>query len=57
MNEFYGIGICDTLHGALVHFGSFNDHPQHGKKLTFVLNSNVSKFISPLKKFTIDLLF
>jgi len=27
MNELYGIGIRDTLHGALVHFGFLNDHP------------------------------
>jgi hypothetical protein len=56
MNEFYGVGIHDTLHGVLVHFGSFNDHPHHGKKLTFVSNSNVGKLTFPLNFFSIDLL-
>jgi hypothetical protein len=50
MNELYGIGIHDTLHGVLVHFSSLNDHPQHGRKLTFVLNSSAGKLTSPLKK-------
>jgi hypothetical protein len=56
MNEFYGVGIRDTLHGVLVHFGSFNDDPQHGKKLIFVSNSSVGKFTSPFLKNNIDLL-
>ncbi len=57
MNELYGIGIHDTLHGVLVHFSSLNDHLQHGRKLTFVLNSSAGKLTSPLKKWALAYFF